>query len=194
MNYIIQSNNTSETQEIRLNHHDFSVTQNLHAALRRLRLKENCRVLWVDTLCINQSEISERNHQVGFMRDIYQDSEKVLIWLGEPQAPKWSDGVHEIMDAKATRPVSWAMDDQDFAILKDYWSDFRCRPDTLVELDYNFHLFYTIKLLSLSQHLKQIPSINRHLSSSDNPYQDLITSTLESFINMSWWSRLWVSE
>jgi hypothetical protein len=48
------------------------ITMNCEAALRRLRLPSMVRVLWVDSICINQSNIKERNHQVGVMDKIYK--------------------------------------------------------------------------------------------------------------------------
>jgi hypothetical protein len=42
--------------------------------------------LWVDALCINQSDVGERSHQVALMADIYKRCERVLVWLG-PQEP-----------------------------------------------------------------------------------------------------------
>ncbi|TLS30537.1 hypothetical protein PpBr36_02704 [Pyricularia pennisetigena] len=38
--------------------------------------------LWVDALCINQADLSERSAQVMRMKDIYSAAEEVLIWLG----------------------------------------------------------------------------------------------------------------
>lgn len=43
--------------------------------------KEREVLLWVDQLCIDQSNIAERSHQVGLMRDIYQSAEQVIICL-----------------------------------------------------------------------------------------------------------------
>ncbi|KFA68957.1 hypothetical protein S40285_06997 [Stachybotrys chlorohalonatus IBT 40285] len=62
-----------------------SVTPNLLLALHRLRLlpNEGLRTLWVDALCINQSDLDERSQQVSIMRDIYASAGHVLIWLGE---------------------------------------------------------------------------------------------------------------
>ncbi|WAO93306.1 HET domain-containing protein [Fusarium falciforme] len=38
-------------------------------------------LLWADQICINQADLSERSHQVGFMRDIYQSAQQTLICL-----------------------------------------------------------------------------------------------------------------
>lgn len=58
------------------------VGENLWNALSCLRLREQTRTLWVDALCINQNDISERNHQVGMMSRIYRAAVRVVVWLG----------------------------------------------------------------------------------------------------------------
>jgi hypothetical protein len=37
---------------------------------------------WIDALCIDQTNIAERNHQVQMMGQIYSSSAFVLVWLG----------------------------------------------------------------------------------------------------------------
>ncbi|KAF2830838.1 HET-domain-containing protein, partial [Ophiobolus disseminans] len=41
--------------------------------------------LWIDAICINQSDLLERNHQVAQMRDVYTKAESVIAWLGLTQ-------------------------------------------------------------------------------------------------------------
>ncbi|CAO2652387.1 Nn.00g006700.m01.CDS01, partial [Neocucurbitaria sp. VM-36] len=65
------------------------ITQNLELALRSLRLKEGSRLLWIDAICINQSDIYERNQQVERMAPIYSCAQNVVIWLG-PASPMQS--------------------------------------------------------------------------------------------------------
>lgn len=38
--------------------------------------------LWVDAICINQTDISERNHQVRMMASIYKSASRTISWLG----------------------------------------------------------------------------------------------------------------
>ncbi|KAF7188260.1 Ankyrin-1 [Pseudocercospora fuligena] len=40
--------------------------------------------IWIDALCINQSDLAERSDQVAFMAKIYFRAERVLAWLGIP--------------------------------------------------------------------------------------------------------------
>ncbi|KAK5659153.1 hypothetical protein OQA88_1243 [Cercophora sp. LCS_1] len=61
----------------------FPVTKNLFAALGRLRHANKPRTLWVDAMCINQSDNDEKSAQVSLMADIYRGCSRTLIWLGE---------------------------------------------------------------------------------------------------------------
>lgn len=70
------------TFEIYLDDCIFWITENLDAALRQLRHNSESRTLWVDAICINQRNTTERNQQVTQMRKIYEQSERVDVWLG----------------------------------------------------------------------------------------------------------------
>lgn len=59
------------------------VTTNLELALRYLRLPDQPRTIWADAICIDQSNIEERNQQVGLMKDIYSSCTVDLVWIGE---------------------------------------------------------------------------------------------------------------
>ena len=58
------------------------VTQHLDTALRRFRAT-TWWMIWVDAVCIDQSNIPERNQQVSMMRDIYTQAKLVFVYLGE---------------------------------------------------------------------------------------------------------------
>ncbi|KAF2656757.1 HET-domain-containing protein [Lophiostoma macrostomum CBS 122681] len=59
------------------------VTKNLHSALQRLRQCESTRRLWIDAICIDQTNVEERGWQVALMKDIFQSSDRTVVWLGE---------------------------------------------------------------------------------------------------------------
>lgn len=69
-------------QLITLQGQDFSITPNLHAALKRLRQTDTTKIMWVDALCIDQSNTAEKGHQVGQMGAIYSNAECTVMWLG----------------------------------------------------------------------------------------------------------------
>lgn len=78
-----------ESANMKLNGQWFPVTPNLLAALQQLRLSqgkngESKRKLWIDAICINQSDNIEKSQQVMRMKDIYANASQVLIWLGKP--------------------------------------------------------------------------------------------------------------
>jgi len=60
-----------------------NVTPNCKAALTHLRHQIMPRRLWVDAICIDQTEEEERSHQVDFMGHIYSAASTVIAWLGE---------------------------------------------------------------------------------------------------------------
>ena len=69
--------------EILVNGCAFPVTQNLQAALVRLRHRTEDRIFWIDQICINQADATEQSSQVGRMTFIYGFAQRVVIWLGE---------------------------------------------------------------------------------------------------------------
>ncbi|KAK2056040.1 HET-domain-containing protein, partial [Colletotrichum caudatum] len=70
------------TQEIRVNGKRLPVTENLYEALSRLRQDHRDRILWVDAICIDQTNAREQGHQVRQMGEIYHKADQVLFWLG----------------------------------------------------------------------------------------------------------------
>jgi len=74
-----------ETSNIFLNGEPFNITTNLEMALRQLRSDTEDRNLWVDALCINQTDIAERNSQVRQMDSVYKLASRIVLWLGPEQ-------------------------------------------------------------------------------------------------------------
>ena len=58
------------------------VRENLWLFLKRYRHPEHVVILWIDALCIDQSNTLERNHQVQLMGSIYQTASRTAVWLG----------------------------------------------------------------------------------------------------------------
>jgi hypothetical protein len=61
------------------------LTESACDALRRMRLPARPRRLWADQVCINQTDVTERSHQVGLMNAIYKNARHVLVWLGRDE-------------------------------------------------------------------------------------------------------------
>ncbi|KAK4443692.1 heterokaryon incompatibility protein-domain-containing protein [Podospora aff. communis PSN243] len=58
------------------------ITETLEKALRHLRDRTEKRRLWIDQICIDQSDVQDRTHQLHIMKRIYQMATKVISWLG----------------------------------------------------------------------------------------------------------------
>lgn len=78
-----------DNHPILLNGQRHDVTKNLESALRRLRYVGGPRSLWIDALCINQSDLTERGQQVFIIDYIYGNTKQGLFWLREePEEPQ----------------------------------------------------------------------------------------------------------
>lgn len=60
-----------------------NITPNLYSALQHLRSLNGERTLWIDALCIDQENNTERENQVSQMGKIYKQASRVIVWLGE---------------------------------------------------------------------------------------------------------------
>ncbi|EPE31119.1 hypothetical protein GLAREA_04086 [Glarea lozoyensis ATCC 20868] len=86
---------------ISINGFGFQVTPNLLDALMSFFSKNPQDLLWVDAICIDQSNLEERDQQVRRMMDIYGEAEMVIVHLGYSRTlrtdtlSRYSDQSHE---------------------------------------------------------------------------------------------------
>ncbi|KAH7418491.1 heterokaryon incompatibility protein-domain-containing protein [Cadophora sp. MPI-SDFR-AT-0126] len=78
----------SEQQYILCDGKKLPVTENCISALYHLRKKYSNRLLWIDAICIDQTNAEEASQQVQIMGQIYQNAAKVLVWLGPSTAER----------------------------------------------------------------------------------------------------------
>lgn len=83
------------TLDIEVDNSRVVIRNNLYAALKALRRKNEELRLWVDAICINQENVVERSSQVAIMSEIYRAASRVLVWLGD--AADRSDEAMEII-------------------------------------------------------------------------------------------------
>ena len=77
--------NAAATEVIYLDNRRFHVRPNLWSCLHYLAQAARDAAwgyLWVDAICINQTNDAERNAQVQLMDQTYKDAECVSVWLG----------------------------------------------------------------------------------------------------------------
>jgi Heterokaryon incompatibility protein (HET) len=90
----------NNTSSIAIDGHDVLIPSNLKEGLRRVRFNDSERALWADAICIDQSSIAERNHQVALMADIYRNCERCLVWLGQTDLEAtFLDSLSELLGA-----------------------------------------------------------------------------------------------
>lgn len=74
-------------RDILLDGQRVQVTRNLEMALRRLSENQSLgtspKLLWVDAVCIDQHNETERTQQVSQMGRIYHTAQETIIWLGD---------------------------------------------------------------------------------------------------------------
>jgi hypothetical protein len=47
-----------------------------------MAIQESGILIWIDSICIDQANVVERNQQVSIVADIYRSAESVYVWLG----------------------------------------------------------------------------------------------------------------
>jgi hypothetical protein len=80
---------SEDVVRIHINGAPFYVRRNLFDFLDMVR-RMPMTFYWIDAMCIDQNNISERNHQVAQMGQVYSRAFLVYIWLGKsPSMAPW---------------------------------------------------------------------------------------------------------
>jgi hypothetical protein len=103
VSYTWGSKRNDET--ISLNDQSFQVHHNLLILLKQLCLAKQQDPIWCDALCINQSDIEERNVQVQQMGKIYEEATTVQVWLGPDEDQ--SNTILECFERNRDDPELW---------------------------------------------------------------------------------------
>lgn len=103
---------------ITVSNQQFQATENLELALRHLRQRDRPRVLWIDSLCINQNDVAESNAKVQQLDRIYKSAQKVVVWLG-PESDTSGDAFDFLRDQPRPDPAN--TDDRYHEL---YWTTF----------------------------------------------------------------------
>ncbi|KAI0892961.1 heterokaryon incompatibility protein-domain-containing protein [Annulohypoxylon nitens] len=80
----------------------FRVTLNLYNILTHLRHCHTTRTIWIDAVCINQSDPEEKTAQVRLMEDIYSKAKKTFIWLSGRTLHRQSDTISQLITSEPT--------------------------------------------------------------------------------------------
>ncbi|KAK5700071.1 hypothetical protein LTR97_006206 [Elasticomyces elasticus] len=108
-----------------VDHSHLAITKSLHNALPYLLARYKTGFLWIDQMCIDQSNLAERSAQVSIMDRIYSRGSTGLIWLG-----------HESEDTELLQDMLMALapsHEQSHRPIHDILKDFP--PELLQSLD-----------------------------------------------------------
>lgn len=98
----------TEERMILVDDSQFRVTKNLYDTMMVLRLPKEYVIIWIDFLCINQSENKEKSWQVRLMAYIYQQASKVVAWLGPAKSD--SDLVMDYLNSFGAKAEACGID------------------------------------------------------------------------------------
>ncbi|KAH8587727.1 heterokaryon incompatibility protein-domain-containing protein [Bisporella sp. PMI_857] len=165
---------------IMVNQKTVSVRENLVLALRRLRAHHAMKtplILWVDALCIDQSNTKERELQVKLMSSIYSGCQEVCIWLGSCGCDKipgaW--GVTDLLDDEQPLACQEGSQEEHHPVLK-------ADGDALV-------LCARIFVAMAAE--KHINEIAPWAVSAEGSYQRTVEG-MEQLANSPWFTRAWI--
>jgi hypothetical protein len=72
----------SEERSILIDGRPLAITRSAFDIIRRRRSVMFEQVIWIDQVCINQSDVAEKSSQIVMMKDIYRGAERVMAFLG----------------------------------------------------------------------------------------------------------------
>ena len=121
----------SSTKTIEVDGASLPVTLNLESALRHLRNDHQPRRLWVDAICINQSDREERAQQVRQMFQIYSGALQVIVWLGDdtPASVRAIEFINSNL-APSFESVGFSCSDEKENVSSGFWDEWDAGKDT----------------------------------------------------------------
>jgi hypothetical protein len=170
---------TTDLRVILLDDSPVLVTKNLYDAMMVLRPPPTKHlVIWIDFLCINQSDDEEKSWQVGLMADIYQQAYKVIAWLGP--ADSSSDSVMDYLNSFGAKAEACGMDNGSQPFQR-VWENLALQPPA-------------IRHLSSSKAIFQDTLHRLFYSISGWHDQDnlLPVAGMKQLFTRPWWGRIWV--
>ncbi|KAL5083978.1 hypothetical protein Trisim1_000714 [Trichoderma cf. simile WF8] len=167
--------------EILVNDYKIKVTANLETALKHLREQENRVTLWIDALCIDQSNTEERSSQVAQMREIYSNASEVIIFLGNGL----DYSKQHSKSSRDLRPLKrFEVGTLDASAAIDAWKASPLKTPVQAQEIFSF-LTVVAQCLSSSDLFKFLEDFPQdHLTQ--------LSEALRRTLLVSWWDRIWV--
>ncbi|KAK1244939.1 hypothetical protein MKX08_004568 [Trichoderma sp. CBMAI-0020] len=119
-------------KSVTMDEQKLAITENLYQALISLRRPYTDRILWIDAMCIDQSNKRERSHQVAQMSDIYKQADCVVFFLGREtySTDVFMDYMSLFQKERSNYAYrSWARDDKRWEIIQEALQGETNKPD-----------------------------------------------------------------
>ncbi|KAF5584290.1 heterokaryon incompatibility 6 OR allele [Fusarium pseudoanthophilum] len=107
---------SKDDPDITVHDRKVQIRRNLFDALRSIRKPMEDQLLWVDAICINQSNVQEKSQQVSMMGETFKRAVGVISWLGP--AKDDSDLAMDLLSNKASLEAKLPSLDRDSRELK----------------------------------------------------------------------------
>jgi hypothetical protein len=164
------------------------VNTSLYDALMAIRPSKEPIVIWIDFLCINQSDTEEKCWQVALMGNIYRQAQKVIAWLGP--ADDSSDAVMDYLNELGERADACGLAMGPEICLR-LWLASASNPPAVQKIPE-----IRASALALSGRNKfSITATQALLYSIDGWHSRdklLPMAGLKRLLGRSWWGRVWV--
>lgn len=159
-----------------------AVPASCYAALTAVRQEHIIRIVWIDSVCINQDDVLEKGAQVAMMGTVYAAAKRTLVYLGE------DDGTFEdLIEALARVRQRQMMSAQPADITEEHPIVRAMR--WLTEED-NTTIHYVVRMADLSTQESQFAEQGEAYWPQDDlpPLRDFH----KSLFARTWFTRLWV--
>lgn len=208
LSYVWGSRSPDTAKSIQLNGTTFPVGENLEAALRQLRPRPGTakpRVMGVDAVYIDKSNVEERSQQVAQMDDVYRGAESVVVWLGRETSTsartfETFHGVKAIAGQAVTRLLlaSPMTLESPFGPVRD-----KCQGPH--DPNRSLHKIYNSKTSPESEQLSAVdilkPVVKKALTLAPRLPQTIWTKAATELaedslkiLSRPWWERVWVPQ
>lgn len=179
------------------------ITRHLDEALRHLRddrkalvrqslpsrSKEKPLYLWIDAICIHQSDIDEKSCQVSRMADIYRRACKAIVWLGP--ADDSSDSIMDYMNSLGTRAEEIGMD-MGSDLYLPIWQEIMSAPQAIQDSSSSHIYIERPEGQRITVSIKVVRDLFYSISGWSTATEVLPIAGLKSLFTRPWWGRIWV--
>jgi hypothetical protein len=168
LRYLALSYNSGDptlSKQILINGKNVPITEDLHTALQHIQHETQAVTIWIEALCTDQND-DEKANQVANTKDIYQETDLLLVWLG--LAADGSDWLLENLSR-----IGRACDDLELPVIT---TQTLLRLSRSLDEPYSQHIIFT---------LEQLYQKFDYLFPDQFPFE-----AYGAFLARAWWRRV----